>query len=170
MFSDGHALRKNRPFANSATLYTSSFLHTNIFSDTKNRNTIRCHYFAVNSNTSMNIYTIRFVPTHLRYKLTYATHCHLLALRLCTRLLAEYTNGQDHHHHHPHKSIISTVVIHLMNADDAEEEEGDFCKFDHLGYTTKLHTYTGIFLSYAFTFDNMQREIILMLIIIIYFG
>ena len=57
-----------------------------------------------------------------------------------------------------------------MNADDAEEEEGDFCKFDHLGYTTKLHTYTGIFLCYAFTFDNMQREIILMLIIIIYFG
>ena len=68
MFSDGHALRKNRPFANSATLYTSSFLHTNIFSDTDtstntNTNTIWCHYFS-NSNTSMNIQLDLYQPTY----------------------------------------------------------------------------------------------------------
>merc|ERR1712154_756213 len=123
---------------------TSSFLHTNTFSDTNT---------SMNSNTN----TFKFISKHgtiysihlknqytnlpyLQCKLTNATHCHLLALRLCTRLLAAYENDQDHHHHHPQKNII----ILLMYADDDEDEEEDFCKFNSIQIQIHSNSYLSM--------------------------
>ena len=93
------------------------------------------------------------ITVHVRTRIL--SSIKLLALPKCICVFAAYENYQDPHHHHPHKNIIM-IIIHFMYGDDDDDE--DFCKFNHLAYTTKLHTYRGIFLCYAFSLDNMHDD------------